>query len=185
MLPFVVSATTAHLKPHVSGSLPPVEDKSTELRDISRTKSINLLKNDITEHHLSLEQLEKEMKTDFSSGLSSEEAAIRLKVNGPNALTPPKRDPLLLKLFFHLAGGFSLLLWVGSVLCLIVYGIDGSIENLTLGIVLAVVVVITGLFSFYQELKSEKVLEGFLKLTPTTCEVLRDGSFRFLIIVIK
>jgi sodium/potassium-transporting ATPase subunit alpha len=82
------------------------------------------------------------------------------------------------KLFLHLAGGFSLLLWAGSVLCFIVYSIDGSVENLTLGIVLAAVVTATGIFSFYQELKSEKVLEGFMKLTPSTCEVLRDGAWK-------
>jgi sodium/potassium-transporting ATPase subunit alpha len=62
-------------------------------------------------------------------------------------------------------------------LCFIVYAINRTIENLVLGIVLAGVVTITGIFSFYQELKSEKVLEGFLKLTPTTCEVLRDGKY--------
>jgi sodium/potassium-transporting ATPase subunit alpha len=85
-----------------------------------------------------------------------------------------------LKLFLHLAGGFSLLLWAGSVLCFIVYAIDASVENLVLGIVLAGVVTITGIFSFYQELKSEKVLEGFANLTPTTCEVLRDGKYRYV-----
>jgi sodium/potassium-transporting ATPase subunit alpha len=81
------------------------------------------------------------------------------------------------RLFLHLAGGFSLLLWAGSVLCFIVYAIDASVENLTLGTVLAAVVTLTGIFSFYQELKSEKVLAGFMKLTPTTCEVLRDGKY--------
>ena len=131
----------------------------------------------ITEHNLSMSELENTMKTDFTLGLSSDEAASRLLRYGPNALTPPKKPPMWYKLFMHLAGGFSLLLWAGAVLCFIVYGIDGSVENLTLGTVLAVVVVMTGLFSFYQELKSEKVLEGFLKMTPTTCEVLRDGKF--------
>ena len=154
-----------------------IELKNVDSRTLSGGTT---LKNDITEHSLSWEELEKAMMTNFSSGLSSEEAASRLLKNGPNALTPPKKDPWWFKLVMHLAGGFSLLLWVGSVLCLIVYSIDGSHENLVLGVVLAVVVVATGLFSFYQEVKSEKVLQGFLKMTPKTCEVLRDGSFRYI-----
>jgi sodium/potassium-transporting ATPase subunit alpha len=138
----------------------------------------------ITEHNLSMSDLESTMRTNFAVGLTSDEAASRLLRDGPNSLTPPKKPPMWYKLFMHLAGGFSLLLWAGSVLCFIVYGIDGSIENLTLGTVLAVVVVMTGLFSFYQELKSEKVLEGFLKMTPTTCEVLRDGKFMLVYVIL-
>ena len=136
-----------------------------------------LISDKITEHLLPPKELEVMLRTDFTAGLSHTEAAARLLRDGPNALTPPKKDPLWFKLFMHLAGGFSLLLWAGSVLCFIVYAIDSSVENLTLGVVLAAVVTLTGIFSFYQELKSEKVLAGFMKLTPTTCEVLRDGKF--------
>jgi sodium/potassium-transporting ATPase subunit alpha len=76
----------------------------------------------------------------------------------------------------HIAGGFSLLLWAGGFLCFIVYGIDGSIPDLTLGIVLCVVVMATGIFSYLQELKSEAVLDAFMKLTPESCFVKRDGT---------
>ena len=52
--------------------------------------------------------------------------------------------------------GFSLLLWTGSILCLITHALQTKYvekakdDNLYLGIVLAVVVIITGLFSYYQ-----------------------------------
>ncbi|CAM9220448.1 unnamed protein product, partial [Ectocarpus fasciculatus] len=127
---------------------------------------------------LTVEELQRELKVDFSTGLTHAEAAIRLERDGPNALTPPARKPIWLRFLLHLVGGFSLLLWAGSVLCFIVYGIDASVENLTLGIVLAAVVTLTGIFSFYQEMKSEKVLAGFMKLTPTTCDVFREGKFQ-------
>ena len=77
----------------------------------------------------------------------------------------------------HIAGGFSLLLWAGSVMCGVVYGIDGSVENLTLCITLAVVVSATGTFSYYQELKSDNVLEQLLALAPSTCYVKRDNEW--------
>jgi sodium/potassium-transporting ATPase subunit alpha len=142
---------------------------STKLHDDS---------NDITEHKLSHEEVAELLKVDFSTGLTEAEAEKRLEENGPNALTPPKRTPLWLKFLQHLVGGFAILLWVGSLLCFIVYIIDGGVENLTLGIVLAAVVVITGVFSFYQEFKSDGIMAGFLKLAATECDVYRESKYR-------
>ena len=68
-------------------------------------------------------------------------------------------------------------------MCFIVYGIntaDGvpDPENLTLAIVLAVVVLATGIFAWYEECKSDAVLAGFMSLAPSTCDVKRDGVFK-------
>lgn len=130
----------------------------------------------ITEHVLSKEDLEKALDTDLKKGLTNAEAARRLERDGPNALTPPPTTAAWIKFLAHVCGGFAILLWIGAILCFIVYGLDGSVENLTLGIVLAVVVVMTGTFSFYQDMQAEKVLAGFSKLTPTLCDVIREGE---------
>ena len=42
--------------------------------------------------------------------------------------------------------------------------------------VLAFVVVVTGLFQYYQERKSSKILESFNKLVPTFAHVHRQGK---------
>lgn len=149
-----------------------------EAPDEGKKPLVNHRKDDINEHHLTLDELQKELEVDVTTGLTHEEARIRFERDGPNSLTPPPRKPIWLRFILHLVGGFSILLWVGSALCFIVFGIDSSVENLTLGIVLAAVVTITGIFSFYQEMKSEKVLAGFMKLTPTTCDVFREGKFQ-------
>ncbi len=104
------------------------------------------------------------------------EAERRRELYGPNAITPEPPVWWVYKALAHVAGGFSLLLWAGGVLCFIVYGIDQSIPDLTLGIVLCVVVTATGIFSYYQEVKSDNVLAGFMKLTPAMCTVVRDGQ---------
>lgn len=132
----------------------------------------------LTEHMLGLSELEPLFASNFKDGLTEVDAAERLERDGHNCLTPPPKTHWLLKALAHIAGGFAILLWIGSILCFSVYGIDNSdIENLVLGIVLAAVVLLTGLFSWYQESKSDAVLEGFLKLQPQTCDVLRDGKF--------
>lgn len=75
--------------------------------------------------------------------------------DGPNALTPPKTTPEWVKFCKNLFGGFALLLWIGAVLCFIAYGIlastveDPADDNLFLGIVLAAVVIVTGMIFKY------------------------------------
>lgn len=49
-------------------------------------------------------------------------------------------------------------------------------SNLAIGITLAVVVTITGLFSFMQESKSEAIMEGFKNFLPEIVSVVRDGE---------
>lgn len=76
-----------------------------------------------------------------------------------------------------MTGPFSLLLWAGSVLCFIGYFLDMSdSSNLYLGIVLAIVVVITGLFSFFQQGKSAKLMAQFKNFIPPKAIVIREGQ---------
>ena len=46
------------------------------------------------------------------------------------------------------------------------------------GIVLSAVVIVTGIFGYYQESKSSKIMETFKNLVPAQCLVLREGEFR-------
>lgn len=56
-------------------------------------------------------------------GLTHAKAKENLERDGPNALTPPKQTPEWVKFCKQLFGGFALLLWIGSILCFIAYGI--------------------------------------------------------------
>ncbi|GIY11389.1 hypothetical protein CEXT_56921, partial [Caerostris extrusa] len=51
-----------------------------------------------------------------------------------------------------------------------------SLAELYLGIVLSVVVIVTGVFSYYQEAKSSKIMESFKNMVPQYAIVLRDGQ---------
>eukprot|EP00457_Paulinella_chromatophora_P000842 gb/GEZN01000842.1/.p1 GENE.gb/GEZN01000842.1/~~gb/GEZN01000842.1/.p1 ORF type:complete len:1094 (+),score=168.27 gb/GEZN01000842.1/:116-3283(+) len=118
--------------------------------------------------------------TSIKNGLTSAEANRRLQQYGENRLKPPKTKPIFFQFIGHLTGFFSLLLWAASVLCFIAYAVapfDPS--NLYLGIVLVVVVVITGIFSFYQDSKSAAAMEGFKRMVPNSTNVRRDGSINF------
>ena len=64
-----------------------------------------------------------------TQGLSPERAQEILKKNGPNALTPPPTTPEWVKFCRQLFGGFSILLWIGAILCFLAYGIQAAMED--------------------------------------------------------
>jgi sodium/potassium-transporting ATPase subunit alpha len=159
-------------------------NNNVETNDVESGTSINdaSSRDEMTEHLLEPNELLQVFNTDFDKGLTSVEASLRLERDGMNALTPAKTVHWFWKLFAHIAGGFAILLWIGSFLCFSIYAVNKANgeedpENLTLGIVLMLVVVGTGLFAWYEECKSDAVLAGFLALAPSTCDVMRDGAY--------
>ncbi|CAH1637632.1 unnamed protein product [Spodoptera littoralis] len=137
---------------------------------------------DIDFHKVTPEELYQRFQTHPENGLSHAKAKENLERDGPNALTPPKQTPEWVKFCKNLFGGFALLLWIGAILCFIAYGIQASTveepadDNLYLGIVLAAVVIVTGIFSYYQESKSSKIMESFKNMVPQFATVIREGE---------
>jgi len=65
--------------------------------------------------------------------LTTAQAKSNFEQYGPNALTPPKTTPEWVKFCKQLFGGFSMLLWVGAILCYVAYGIEVANNPDTLG----------------------------------------------------
>ncbi|XP_047697013.1 sodium/potassium-transporting ATPase subunit alpha-4 isoform X1 [Prionailurus viverrinus] len=134
------------------------------------------------DHKLTLEELSTKYSVDLTKGLSPKKAQEILNRDGPNVLTPPPTVSEWVKFCKQLFGGFSILLWMGAILCFVAYGIqmhfkeDLSRDNLYLGIVLSFVVIVTGCFSYYQEAKSSKIMESFKNMVPQQALVIRDGE---------
>ncbi|XP_048471386.1 potassium-transporting ATPase alpha chain 2 [Rhincodon typus] len=134
------------------------------------------------DHKLSIKELVKKYETNLVNGLTSARAAEILTRDGPNALTPPKQIPEIVKFLKQMIGGFSLLLWVGAILCWIAYAIQigegnhAAKDNLYLGVVLAGVVILTGCFAYYQEAKSTNIMASFHRMVPQQALVIRDGE---------
>jgi len=122
-----------------------------------------------------------DLTTNIATGLTTEQYNAIYAIDGDNALSPPKETPWYVLLFLSMIGGFNNLLWAGSILCFIAYGIQTSEgnatpDNLALGFVLSGVVIVTGVFSFVQERQSSDVMKSFAKLVPKRCVVTRDGQ---------
>jgi len=127
-------------------------------------------------HTMDNPNLERHLGTSVRNGLDAASHASRLAADGPNRLTPPKKKHWILKLGKHFVGGFQLLMLAAAVLCFIVYGISLDASNLYLGVILVLVVTLTGLFAYYQTNKSENLMEKFNTLTAMTSKVIRNGQ---------
>mmetsp|Transcript_10671 Transcript_10671/g.18846 ORF Transcript_10671/g.18846 Transcript_10671/m.18846 type:complete len:1330 (+) Transcript_10671:129-4118(+) len=132
---------------------------------------------DMTEHREDLQEVFRKLGSS-EAGLTQAAATNKLAEDGPNRLTPPPTTPKWIKFVKEMTGFFSLLLWGGGVLCFIAYGLRKEVDNMYLGIVLFCVVFITGCFSFYQNNKSEDLMNSFKALLPPEINVCRDGKFK-------
>merc|ERR1711953_1437516 len=149
-----------------------------------KEKNLNELKQEleIDVHRVSVDELCKRFTSNVADGLTASQAKANLEKHGPNELTPPPTTPEWIKFCKCLFSGFAMLLWFGAILCFIAYGIQASAyeeppdDNLYLGIVLSMVVTVTGIFSYYQESKSAKIMESFKNLVPQFAKVRRDGK---------
>lgn len=66
------------------------------------------------------------------------------------------------------------------ILVLETYG-EASEDHLWLGVVLIVLIMITGAFSYYQDSKSSRIMESFQQMVPQRAKVLRDGERKELL----
>jgi sodium/potassium-transporting ATPase subunit alpha len=147
--------------PKVEDGGNPSPELYMEIKDISQRHP---------ESHIDLTSVEN------SVGLSTQEAEARLSTYGKNILSPPPKTPEWLLLLRQFKNTFLILLNVSGVLSVVAYAVAGDITNLYLGIVLFVVVFLTGYGQYHEESKAHKILDSFTKMLATTCEVIRDGT---------
>merc|ERR1712212_719614 len=149
-----------------------------------KEKNLNELKQEleIDVHRVSVDELCKRFNSNVAEGLTDDQVAKGIREHGLNQLTPPPTTPEWIKFCQCLFSGFAMLLWFGAILCFLAYGIQASAyeeppdDNLYLGIVLSAVVTVTGIFSYYQEAKSAKIMESFKNLVPQYAVVRRNGE---------
>ena len=103
------------------------------------------------------------------TGLSTQEAQKRLRVNGPNELRKEKRSsPLKL-----LLGQFTDVLMI---ILLIATGLSFAVGEVTDAAIILAIIIASAALGFTQEYRSEKAVEALKKMTAPTATVLRDGN---------
>jgi sodium/potassium-transporting ATPase subunit alpha len=132
------------------------------------------------------EKMEKDKLNDFGTliqeqylkvGISTQEAELRREKYGPNKMPERKKRHWIFDLIHEMTTLFAFLMWGGGILAVIAYGLNTYDQsNLWLAVVLWITMIITGLFAFYQNQKSEGILESFKSIQTTKATVIRSGK---------
>lgn len=104
------------------------------------------------------------------NGLTSEEAARRLEIVGPNRLPAPPKEGLLKRFFKHF---HDLLIYILIIAAVITAALGHWVDT---GVILAVVV-INAIIGFIQEGKAEQALEGIRKMLSLHAHARRDDDW--------
>lgn len=126
-------------------------------------------------HHVPLEEYCRRLRSDPQQGLTGEDALLRLRRDGPNALVQRRRESELLKFLRQMTNLFAILLWGGVLLCLIAEHLTPGEGNRAIAIALTCVVVFNGSFSYWQGRRAEEIMASFRDLLPRRSRVVRDG----------
>ena len=122
----------------------------------------------------SIEEVEKELQTDISNGLTLQEVEKRREKYGLNALKAKKKKSLFQR-FLDQFKDFSIIILI---IAAIVSGVVGVAEGegITDTIIILLVVIVNAIIGVTQEAKAEKSLEALQKLTDHASKVIRNGE---------
>ena len=109
------------------------------------------------------------------TGLDAAEAARRLAEFGPNHVEEVGRKSQLARFAREFTHFFAIILWIGAALALIADHFDPDQGMSRLGVAIVGVIVINGVFSFWQEYKAQRAIAALRQLLPPQVKVQRAG----------
>ena len=110
-----------------------------------------------------------------AQGLAQTEAAQRLEKYGANQIEKITEQSFIGKLLKEFTHFFALILWLAAGLAFFAEWNDPGQGMAMLGYAVLGVILINGLFSFWQEYRAEKALAALRNLLPQHTTALRDG----------
>ncbi|MDV3141201.1 MAG: cation-transporting P-type ATPase, partial [Candidatus Phytoplasma australasiaticum] len=107
------------------------------------------------------------------TGLTTEEVRKRQMLYGLNVMKKSKHFSFgkqFIKQFFSM---FAILLWIAGFLAFIIH-------EKAIGIAIVSVVIVNGIFSFFQEYKAERILSSLSDMIPKQIQVYRNNKIEIL-----
>ena len=111
-----------------------------------------------------------------AQGLSHAEVERRLREFGRNEVQKVAGVPMWLRLVKEFFTFFSLMLWVAAALAFFAEWSEPGQGMAKVGYAIVTVIVVSGVFSFWQEYRVEQTLAALRRLLPQQAQVLRDGK---------
>jgi hypothetical protein len=104
------------------------------------------------------------------------EAQRRLAEFGPNHVEEVGRESLLLRFAREFTHFFAIILWVGAALAFLAEYFDPGQGMARLGVAIVGVILLNGVFSFWQEYKAERAVDALRQLLPQQVTAFRRGE---------
>jgi sodium/potassium-transporting ATPase subunit alpha len=125
--------------------------------------------------HLSADEALASLGT-AEGGLAPAEAARRLAEFGPNEVQRVARAPLLMQFFQEFTHFFAVILWVAATLAAYAGTRDPGQGMGTLAVAIVGVILVNGIFSFWQAYRADRALAALERLLPHRVKVFREGQ---------
>ncbi|MFA9462947.1 MAG: calcium-translocating P-type ATPase, PMCA-type [Velocimicrobium sp.] len=124
-------------------------------------------------HTLHLRDCFKLFSSNPDTGLTNEEANLRLSTYGYNRLEKKKSTPIILRFFKQFADFMIIILIFAAVISLFLSFLQGKTDYID-PIIIFAIIILNAIIGTIQETKAEKSLETLEKLTSSSAKVLRD-----------
>jgi calcium-translocating P-type ATPase len=115
-----------------------------------------------------------------ADGLTESEALRRLAEYGRNEVEPPRRETALLAFAREFLHFFAIILWIAAGLAFFAEWRNPGEGMALLGFAIIGVILVNGVFSFWQARRAEQAIQALQKLLPHATKVLREGRGRAL-----
>ncbi|WP_400247114.1 calcium-translocating P-type ATPase, SERCA-type [Niallia sp. JL1B1071] len=121
-------------------------------------------------HEMNEKEVEQTLNTDFSAGLTDEEAEKRRKNFGFNELEEGEKQSLLL-IFFSQFKDFMVLVLLAATL------VSGLLGEYIDAIAIIAIIILNSFLGFFQEIRAEKSLSALKELSQPHVHALRNGEW--------
>lgn len=111
-------------------------------------------------------------------GLTENEARRRLQEYGPNRVEEVREEGLLSSFVKQFTHFFALILWLATILAFIAEWKEPGQGMAMLGYAIIGVIIVNGVFSFWQEYRAQKAVSALRNLLPHQVKTLRGGIIR-------
>jgi calcium-translocating P-type ATPase len=126
-------------------------------------------------HQFTADEALASLKTSHD-GLSQAEVEYRLDEYGPNRVEEVRGESLIFRFIKEFIHFFALILWLAAGLAFFAESQQPGGGMATLGYAILGVILINGLFSFWQQYRAERAISALQKLLPCYVKVLREGK---------
>lgn len=130
----------------------------------------------MSEYTKSLSQLESELKTSLTGGLTAKQAEELLLSVGENKLKAKKKKTMLAKFLEQFKDVMILILIIAAAVSFALAIYEGHAREFIEPSLILLIVILNAILGVVQESKAEKALEALQKLSAPNAKIIRDGA---------